>query len=87
MRRRTSTSAAQGSAFCRDDGVAGGGEDGVRLFWNATRKSNCKVKRDGDDEEKGGQASDGKVGKKVEYKVEEKNGQEEGVSLLPIDSA
>ena len=62
-------------------------EDGVRLFWNATRKSNCKVKRDGDDEEKGGQASDGKVGKKVEYKVEEKNGQEEGVSLLPIDSA
>merc|ERR1711971_832015 len=53
-------------------------EDGVRLFWSATRKSNCKVKRDGDDEEKGGQASDGKVGKKVEYKVEEKNGQEEG---------
>merc|ERR1712130_1019473 len=67
-------------------------EDGVRLFWNATVKSNCKeklAKKDLDDREKGNQEDEaGKVVKKVEYKVEEeKDGKEEGVSLLPIVSA
>jgi len=65
-------------------------EDGVRLFWNATRTSNCKekvAKKDGGDEEKGGLDEAAKVAKKVEYKAEEKDGQEEGVSLLPTVSA
>ena len=61
-------------------------EDGVRLFWNATREDNCKVK-DRDDEECDAVADADAVAKKVEYKVDEKDGQEEGVSLLPILSA
>jgi len=62
-------------------------EDGVRLFWSATRKINCQEKLAKKDGEKGNQEGEaGKVVKKVEYKVE-KESKEEGVSLLPINSA
>ena len=56
-----------------------------------TLKMSCEklAEKDGDDREKGNQDDEaGKVVKKVEYKVEEeKDGNEEGVSLLPIVSA
>ena len=63
-------------------------EDGVRMFWNATRPINCKVKAAKKDEEKGHKEAAKVAAKKTEFKEEEeKDCKEEEVSLLPITSA